>query len=243
VAGFDRFLDVGANVGQYACLANRSMRNGEIVCIEANAGLIPILEENLSTEAAQNARGNRFVVLNKVVIDEARQCIPFFLTGKATTSSIFGTRAADRESVTYVDGLPLGELAEENRRTYVKMDIEGGEYRALLGAGGLLTANTVWLIEVHPWGDPELRVTGVHLAEFMSRRGLQIRKVSPGYFFGSHYEFRRASRARCTASLLLYAPALYVRYLVNGLNKRHRRWLREHLRPRRRAGQARSRGR
>jgi methyltransferase FkbM-like protein len=39
----------------------------------------------------------------------------------------------------------------------VKIDVEGGEYRVLLGSTGLLKAGkTRFMVEVHPWGDPIL---------------------------------------------------------------------------------------
>jgi hypothetical protein len=48
------------------------------------------------------------------------------------------------------------------------MDIEGAEYRALLGSKRFWASlETTFLIEVHPWGDPERKRYPLHLCAKM----------------------------------------------------------------------------
>ena len=38
--GHNRFIDVGANVGQYSYFANKFLWNAEIICVETNSDLL-----------------------------------------------------------------------------------------------------------------------------------------------------------------------------------------------------------
>jgi hypothetical protein len=67
--GSDRFIDVGANIGLYIFYANRALQNAELLAIEANPSLRPVLEEAWETAVADADNGNRLTIESCAVLD------------------------------------------------------------------------------------------------------------------------------------------------------------------------------
>src|ERR1019366_7487794 len=76
--GCDRFIDVGANIGQYMFFANRWLFNAEILGIEANPRLLPIIDANCRRAEQEAEHGNKFVVENCAIVDGAKE-VDFFV--------------------------------------------------------------------------------------------------------------------------------------------------------------------
>jgi FkbM family methyltransferase len=183
LSGVRTFVDVGAALGQYTFFANRAMRGGVIYAIEADPFRAERLGQ-LSKEWKGNAESNDIVVLNKAVSDSVGKS-SFFVTDGDRSGGLFpvdglpgaGAGSFDWREITVeattldtlFEGLPPPDL--------VKIDIEGGEYRALRGAEGLLReGRTRFMVEVHPWGDPTIRKRASDVFDLMA---------------GFHYDFRR----------------------------------------------------
>jgi FkbM family methyltransferase len=201
-----RFIDVGANIGQYTWFASQSLPGGEIVAIEAD----PRLVEELRVCAAgwASSSGTSITVIHAAIADQRGE-IPFYRDADVTTGSIWNRPTA--QDVLTVPARRLDDLVDPGEATLVKIDIEGAEYRALLGARRLLDASNVsFLVELHGWGDPELKKYPVDVAMFMMRSGYSVRKV------GTHYIFLRC-RHWPHVSYLRVAPLLLAKYI-------YRRW-------------------
>jgi FkbM family methyltransferase len=215
---YDRFIDLGSNIGQYAYFANKVLRNAEIICVEANPALLDLLEDTIRRAGTESSNNNSFKVINSAISDTGEE-VAFYLDAATTTSSMFCGRhrpeASSETGVIQVNGITLDELYTPDQRTLIKMDIEGAEWRALLSAKRFLASpDTTFLIEVHPWGDPERRRYPLHLAAMMFRSGYTMRKVVPHYFFGSHYIFAKTTRLLGLRAYVHYFPVLFAEYLV-----------------------------
>jgi FkbM family methyltransferase len=216
--GHNRFIDVGANIGQYSYFANKWLSNAEIICVEANPALLNLLTTTCNRAKSEDANNNSFQILNNIVSD-CKEALAFYIDeATTTTSSIFAKnetlRLSDRPAI-HVSSITLDELYNATKRTLIKMDIEGAEYRALRASKlCLASADTTFLIEVHPWGDPERRRYPLHLAAIMFLNGYEMRKVVPHYFFGSHYVFTKSTRYRCLASFIYYLPIFFAEFVV-----------------------------
>lgn len=150
----DLFVDVGANVGYFTCLA-RSMGK-PVIAIEP----LPL---NLSA-LYENLRANDWLdteVLPMGASDRAGMATLFGAssTGASLIDNWAGAPSAFKRTicVTTLDNLLAGRSA--GKRLLIKMDVEGHEFNALVGAQGLMRQDPqpIWLVEVtfheyHPGG-------------------------------------------------------------------------------------------
>jgi FkbM family methyltransferase len=140
-----RVIDVGANVGYCTLMIARCIGpEGHIIAIEPSPENLPELELNIRSNhvpatvipCAVSSNNRRFVGLRS-----------------GTNSGI----TEDDDAIDYrVEQVTLDTVVT-GPVDFVKLDIEGYEYRALLGAQKLLTMHPTMFVEVHPI---ELRQNG-----------------------------------------------------------------------------------
>jgi FkbM family methyltransferase len=201
LSGVRTFVDVGAALGQYTFFANKAMQGGIIYAIEADPVRASRLGQ-LSKEWKGNTGSNEIVVLNQAISDSVGKC-SFFVTDGDRSGGLFpvdglpgtGAGSFDWREIT-VEATTLDALFEGRPPPdLVKIDIEGGEYRALQGAEGMLReGRTRFMVEVHPWGDPTIRKRASDVFDLMA---------------GFHYDFRRLHHhwlfARSGATMIAWA--------------------------------------
>lgn len=206
--GIERFVDVGANVGQYTWFASRHLQGAEIIAIEADPVLAADLDVNARTWAAET--GNTIRVINAAVSDR-QGTLTFHRTADITTGNILNVDATGETCE--VPARRLDDLLPPGPATLVKMDIEGAEFRAIDGARQLLASAEVrFFMELHGWGDAELRRYPIHVARVFRDAGYAVEKI------GTHYLFERRDPAAIASSHagvrpLLMAKFVYRRYL------------------------------
>src|SRR5713226_6414705 len=119
------FYDVGANVGFYSLLASKLIFPGRVYAFEPMRENIPYLRSHLELNRVKNVE-----LLEIAVSDECG----FASFTKEASRAMGHLEPGGSASVrTYT----LDALIHENRTAppdYIKMDIEGGEFRALVGA-------------------------------------------------------------------------------------------------------------
>jgi FkbM family methyltransferase len=150
----DAFVDVGANVGYYTCLA-RSLGKPAIA-IEPLANNLKCLMANLAANAWNDTEVFPIGVSSKpglVTLFGASSTGASLVEGWAGSSSLFRRHI----SVSTLDTI-IGDRFRQ-RRLLIKVDVEGHEYDVLRGAAGLLAAavKPIWFIEIalnefHPSG-------------------------------------------------------------------------------------------
>ena len=74
--GHKRFIDVGANIGQYTYFANKYLSDSEIIAIEANPSVCDILRDTIRRAETEEAHHNSFRVMNNIVSDR-EETLPF----------------------------------------------------------------------------------------------------------------------------------------------------------------------
>lgn len=149
----DVFVDVGANIGYYTCLARRS--GAHTIAVEP-------LRENLDFLYA-NLQANGWDDVEVYPVGLSSHAGVSTLYGVETGASLVrgwaGTSAALHQLVpiSTLDIL-LGERFR-GKRPLIKVDVEGSEYELLLGAGKTLSMvpPPVWIVEIgltehHPLG-------------------------------------------------------------------------------------------
>jgi len=119
------FYDVGANVGFYSLLASELVKNGKVFSFEPLPANVSYLRRHLSMNAANNVQVLELALWNGIGTS-------FF---EAEETGAMG-HLKDRGSCT-VSTTTLDHLLQQQRIAppdYIKMDIEGAEFNALLGA-------------------------------------------------------------------------------------------------------------
>lgn len=172
----DVFVDVGAHVGFFTCLAGS--RGVRTVSVEP-------LPNNLACLYA-NLRDNRLTRAEVFPMGVAHEPGLRTLYGASTGASLLAGWSNTPEhlsrtiSVNTLDTLLRGRF--EGERLFVKMDIEGGEYDALRGAAETLARSPApaWLIEICLTENLPAGQTNPHFADVFAtfrERGYECRTV------------------------------------------------------------------
>ena len=157
LAGVEVFVDIGASLGQYVFHANKILRGGEILAVEADPIRFPELSRNCTT---WQSKGHNTVTAVHAAVADVAGTITFHSTGSDVSGGLFRHPVA-RSGVEWteisVPSLTLDNLLRDHAPDVIKIDIEGAEMRALEGAQELLrNGQAKWLIEIHGWSDPEV---------------------------------------------------------------------------------------
>lgn len=207
LVGCDRFIDVGANIGQYLYFGSKYLSGAEIIAIEANPYLIPNLTQAVAKAERNWPHGNSYAVENVAILD-TETTIEFFLTVDPTTSSIFDN-APNRGKIS-VKTKPMDAFYRPSQKTVIKMDIEGAEYRAIKSAEKFLRSDhTTFFMELHGWGDAELRKYPLHVAALFFGHGYAMRKIA------GHYVFGKAPFGKRCMGFVANLPLLAIKWAVH----------------------------
>lgn len=131
-------LDVGANIGEYSVFAAKRLTKGKVVAFEPVPALRQILHENIEMNQFAN------VIVNPFGLSDASGSFPIYFVGENENegqATFFPGEIQNQRSV----NAELKKLDDEwgqlslNRLDFIKMDIEGSELRALLGARNVIT--------------------------------------------------------------------------------------------------------
>ncbi len=152
----DQFVDVGANLGYYTCLA---LQNGKpVIAFEPQQQNLQCLFQNLTSNGWQD---------NAEVFPLALSEKPGLLTlygASGPSASLvknwagYSSRHKKIVPVSTLDNILSGRFLD--KRLFVKMDVEGAEYQVLKGALKTIArpVKPIWLLEVcfkefHPDGE------------------------------------------------------------------------------------------
>lgn len=141
----DRFLDCGAHLGTYSLLAASIVGSkGEVHAFEAAPAAVAMLCENL-------VRNNITCVRVHVgAVGDRTGFVPFVVTRKGGTGNRLRTTDDSGELAVQVACLRLDDVLDEGPYAMGKLDIEGAEPLAFLGAEGLIkrASPPVWQLEL-----------------------------------------------------------------------------------------------
>lgn len=126
----DVVYDLGAMVGFYTLLAAELVkRNGRVYAFEPSPRHIYHLKKNIEINRYKNV-----IIMNYATSDENGEA--FFDTGKSISTGHLAKRGDLTVRTTSLDSLcSTGKIIQPD---FIKMDIEGAEYKALIGAKNIL---------------------------------------------------------------------------------------------------------
>lgn len=151
----DQFVDVGANLGYYTCLA---LQNGKpVIAVEPQQQNLRCLFSNLIINGWQDK-----AEVFPLALSERPGLMTLYGASGPSASLVknwagYSPRYKKTIPVSTLDNVLAGRFL--NKRLFIKIDVEGAEYQVLLGGRETLarTIKPVWLLEIclqefHPEG-------------------------------------------------------------------------------------------
>lgn len=151
----DVFIDVGANLGYYTCLASRHGKR--VIAFEPQQQNLKCLMQNLMTNGYQDQ-----VEIFPLALSDKPGLLTLYGASGPSASLIKGWA---NYSPIYKQLIPVSTLDNvlgnrfSDEQLFIKIDVEGAEYQVLKGARTTLarTKKPVWLLEIclqefHPEG-------------------------------------------------------------------------------------------
>jgi FkbM family methyltransferase len=131
----DTFFDAGANIGFYTILAAKLVGDkGRVIAVEMMPDTVAILRNHLKLNRLANVQ-----VIDRALSDEpGSRVTASVMKGKYGQASIAG-RAVEGSTAISVETTTIDEIIKnEKNLSLLKMDLEGSEKLAIIGAGDTL---------------------------------------------------------------------------------------------------------
>ena len=151
----DQFVDIGANLGYYTCLALQ--RGKPVIAFEPQQQNLQCLFQNLTSNGWEDG-----AEVFPVALSEKPGLLTLYGASGPSASLVkdwagYSSRYKKTVPVSTLDNILAGRL--QDKRLFVKMDVEGADYQVLKGASSTLSRDIkpVWLLEIcldefHPSG-------------------------------------------------------------------------------------------
>lgn len=183
------FVDVGASLGPYTWSANMLLEGASITAVEANPMLCKhLVEQWKDIEAKENNNRNTLKVINAALSD-CSGTLDFYINKDNYLNSFiggvvdldYGDKSHEKVKL---PTLSLDEMFPDEAPDFVKIDIEGAEWRALKGAKNLLAKRrTRFLVEIHPWGDASNNIRPSDVFSLMSKANYSVERLNQHWLF------------------------------------------------------------
>ena len=153
----DVLVDIGANIGLYTLCASKLVGDdGHVICFEPFSTNFSALKTNLSINENSN------IIVEKVAVGDSNSVIDLFYDDKEMNLGMVSSQLSEYSQTEKVTCVSLDSYLQNNpykKVDFVKIDIEGNEYAALLGMKNILEKfHPILLVEILE--DEELRQSG-----------------------------------------------------------------------------------
>jgi FkbM family methyltransferase len=134
------FVDVGANIGYYTCLAAKKIFTGKVFAFEANEMAFKLLQRNVMINWP-----NCPVSLENVAVGKSKGEVYFknykyrFVNSQIVTEEEQGE--INTSEIVKVPVIPLDDYFKGQRIDFLKVDVEGAEFDVLKGAMRTIESN------------------------------------------------------------------------------------------------------
>lgn len=167
----DTFIDGGANVGNVSKLAAKLVgEGGRVYAVEPDPRCHQSLD-NLAAEASQ-------ITVIKAALATQRGTVPFHRADRCEQNSVIERAVSSKLDCIDVPTLLLDEVCPTGAVKAVKLDLQGSEPHAILGASSLLARCPNWCLEFWPHA---LGKRADFLLWAFANMGFVAKSMDPGY--------------------------------------------------------------
>ncbi|MBS1607961.1 MAG: FkbM family methyltransferase [Bacteroidetes bacterium] len=178
------FVDVGANFGYYSCLMAKRIngsKGGRVFSFEANINAFVLLQKNMMANWVDQGA----VSLNHIAISDKEEEVSFKSYKYRFGGSQFYTTAEDEQLINTMEVLKvktktLDSYLANHRVDFIKIDVEGAEFKVLRGAEGIIRNNPSVKILLE-WDNGQFSGQGVNISDlvnFLRTRNLKPSKLN-----------------------------------------------------------------
>lgn len=167
------FVDVGANLGWYTCLASKHMVRGRVFAFEMDRLNQELLAENIRLNRCANVEAVWAAVTDGPGLVSYRR-------DQEAPSTMHRMVENDADGVLRVQGITLDGFFEERGilPDVIKIDVEGAEALVLHGMLRLLRKGSPALfMEVHPYHLPQFGSSAAELIELLQGRDYGVYEI------------------------------------------------------------------
>lgn len=183
------FVDIGASLGPYTWMAHYHLSGANLHAVEANHHLCRHMEQEWGKVAdAGLTKGNRLTITHGAIHDSDGTVsfeidVENFLNSHIASTEGGSTARGERE-VIEARCIKIDDLFPDSDPDLIKLDVEGAEWRALNGGRKLLArGKSVFLVEIHPWGDKEIGKRPSHIFKIFREYGYSVRRYNQHWLF------------------------------------------------------------
>ena len=190
-------FDVGCNIGLFSLLACLDNSHRKVVAIEANAEALTTTANNLFN----NGFSQQIQFVLAFVSDSVNKNIDFYTVGTGAAGSRFQSHAktaSTQNAFQKVKTTTLDKVYEDLNLLpdFIKMDIEGAEIEALMGATKLAShKKTRFIVEMHSTQETSMKERGYQVLGWADKAGYDTYYLKEHKLVNSPNIF--AHRGRC----------------------------------------------
>ena len=178
------FVDVGANFGYYSCMVAKKInggKGGRVFSFEANINAFVLLQKNIMANWIDQSA----VSLNHIAISDKEEEVSFKSYKYRFGGSQFYTSDEDSQLINTMEVLKvktrtLDSYLADYRVDFIKIDVEGAEFKVLRGAENVIKNNRSVKILIE-WDNGQFKGQGVNISElvdFLKSKNLKPSKLN-----------------------------------------------------------------
>ena len=206
------FVDVGANIGWYTCVASKRMPEGVVYGFEMDEFNCEILERNLAANGCANVR-----VVHAAATDEpGRASYLRYAKRPSSNFRLYGAEVWRKDGVAgssgetvFVDAIRLDHFFRdrEDAPDVVKIDVEGAEMLVLRGMTEILDRRPpILFVEVHPEELVDFGSSAEEVIAFLIHRGYRLFEIARSGQTGAEEKLGELDKTtRPDHTLMVYA--------------------------------------
>lgn len=172
----DVVFDIGANIGYYTLIFAKLVgENGKVFAFEPDPTNFSLLKKNVEINGYKN-----IILIQKAVSDKSRKLRLYLCEDNKGDHRIYDS--GDGRKSVEIESIKLDEYFKDSKQkiNFIKMDIQGAEWRAVSGMTNLLQQNKSLKIisEFWPGGLKRSGVAPIKYLELLNKHGFKLYEIN-----------------------------------------------------------------
>jgi len=170
----DMVLDVGGNIGFFAVVISKIIKNGKIFCFEASPKNCKLIIKNIRINKCSN------IILENKAVSEKNGKLRLYLYRETKYHRLYPTKGHDR--YVEVESVRLDDYFKDNdiKFDFAKIDVVGSEAKVIDGMLGIIknSPNIKIMMEFSPERITKADTSPLNLLSILSQLGFNIFRLN-----------------------------------------------------------------